>query len=683
MRRFISILTIVILSTGFGTAWAGRCQDIANPVWCDDFDNYCCDSWVGSTCTQHAQWPGYPGTGADTKCPDGSAPFEPDPPYSYTDAHFFQNWAYAQEDIDYFTDYPGAGGGVNFLRNQQYVDNDDDGRNDMPFSVFIPRGQREAPSGYSLHCTGDICPDGSPRAGQSCDNDMDCYPCALYPCIGGICSAGPRTGWECANDIGCLGICPAGSPLAGQSCTEDEDCIDCNPPPEQISEYLGTQTSFGMLAGIQNTWSGATAVNGTDANPLHLKVYWSYGGTSAAEQYSPVYSELAMGDDRAPTDYVLATCLASRGPYPMVCQQDPNGGGTGGYPEGCPDRTQHPFQTHAAIAVGLLPFMDNNPCGDYHDHEPLSTTWHVCAFDGLKWRQFVSGIPPMDPECGSNVSDLCGGGTYGVTYGCLGDWDTTVSAGYRAGDPIDKQFYELTIKTNAVKIKHFMTYFRISDSTPICPTMYNGSWESIGTITRYYTGGFTAYRQGIAPGCQLDPTEGGHDAWDCKTGKVREPFGRWIHPEVGGGERGQCTTGDGWSGTNWTNAPVVWGGLPDTGACCLPDLSCEEDKSPSYCEGVSGKFHGGKSCEDAYACCPYPFADTDRDGDVDQMDFAAFQLCYTGTGGGVPPGCECWNRDKDNDVDIDDFTEFNDCWTGPNVPYSVALPPSCSPAWPP
>jgi len=60
------------------------------------------------------------------------------------------------------------------------------------------------------------------------------------------------------------------------------------------------------------------------------------------------------------------------------------------------------------------------------------------------------------------------------------------------------------------------------------------------------------------------------------------------------------------------------------------------------------------------------------------MDFSAWQICYTGTGGGVPTGCKCWDRDGgtgDNDVDGDDFTAFNKCWTGPNVHYDDVVPP--------
>jgi len=78
-------------------------------------------------------------------------------------------------------------------------------------------------------------------------------------------------------------------------------------------------------------------------------------------------------------------------------------------------------------------------------------------------------------------------------------------------------------------------------------------------------------------------------------------------------------------------------------------------------------------------CCPYPFADGDHDGDVDQDDFGLFQVCFTNEGGGEPPGCECYNRDDDSDVDGADFQAFGDCWTGANVTWSSGLTPQCVP----
>jgi hypothetical protein len=71
--------------------------------------------------------------------------------------------------------------------------------------------------------------------------------------------------------------------------------------------------------------------------------------------------------------------------------------------------------------------------------------------------------------------------------------------------------------------------------------------------------------------------------------------------------------------------------------------------------------------------CNDPFADGDRDGDVDQEDFGRFQKCHTGTDGGVLPGCGCFNRDADNDVDQDDLGAFENCASGP----AVVADPTC------
>jgi hypothetical protein len=71
--------------------------------------------------------------------------------------------------------------------------------------------------------------------------------------------------------------------------------------------------------------------------------------------------------------------------------------------------------------------------------------------------------------------------------------------------------------------------------------------------------------------------------------------------------------------------------------------------------------------------CPNPRYDADRDGDVDQLDFAAFQLCYTASYGGVGAGCDCfdWNPamgQGDGDVDVEDWGLFELCASGPGVP---------------
>lgn len=71
--------------------------------------------------------------------------------------------------------------------------------------------------------------------------------------------------------------------------------------------------------------------------------------------------------------------------------------------------------------------------------------------------------------------------------------------------------------------------------------------------------------------------------------------------------------------------------------------------------------------------CPDPFADTDSDGDVDQSDFAALQLCYSPQGESYPASCACMDRDLNGIIDLADFDEFQSCVSGPGL---QALP-SC------
>ena len=70
----------------------------------------------------------------------------------------------------------------------------------------------------------------------------------------------------------------------------------------------------------------------------------------------------------------------------------------------------------------------------------------------------------------------------------------------------------------------------------------------------------------------------------------------------------------------------------------------------------------------------YPFAaDVDRDDDVDQADFAAFQACFTGsTAGLLTEACYCFDRDEDGDIDSTDAAAFEACASGPGVAANVA-----------
>lgn len=61
-------------------------------------------------------------------------------------------------------------------------------------------------------------------------------------------------------------------------------------------------------------------------------------------------------------------------------------------------------------------------------------------------------------------------------------------------------------------------------------------------------------------------------------------------------------------------------------------------------------------------------ADFDRDGDVDQSDFAVMQRCLAGNGQPVSSDCSRCDLDRDGDVDGVDVNAFQDCTAGPDAP---------------
>jgi len=75
--------------------------------------------------------------------------------------------------------------------------------------------------------------------------------------------------------------------------------------------------------------------------------------------------------------------------------------------------------------------------------------------------------------------------------------------------------------------------------------------------------------------------------------------------------------------------------------------------------------------------CNQPRYDMDQDQDVDQMDLARFQLCFTGaddpTGIYDRDTCRCMNSDGDEDIDAADFAPFQACASGP----AIAADPAC------
>lgn len=390
---------------------------------------------------------------------------------------------------------------------------------------------------------------------------------------------------------------------------------------------------FDMTNAIAHRFPDSDAVNGTDANPLVLR-FWLHDNNNISAPAGnrnwgqpanwPFYMELTLGSDRAPTDFAMsnpaiAECVNQLRNYPVICQLHPSHTKPPGRPSSCPPLSN---TVHASLAFGWLAPIDTNPCDVETGRKP--TMYHAATFDGLYWSQLVANQFP------GNGGDF----NYGMGLG----------------------FFEMTIRSNDYVVRLVAPHDCTGDGCPD-PPGYEIS-TSIATIPRQYTGPFNHIGMGVGPACELDPVTG-----DCKAGKVRDQHG--FHY--------------GWSNV-YPDRPVVFGGVGNnsTGACCFndPQNPCQ-DMSAAACDAANGRFSGPNTACASTVCCPYPFADSDYDGDVDQDDFGAYQLCFTNTDGGVPTGCSCFNRDGDDDVDGLDFEAFNHCFSGANVPWVAGG--SCNP----
>jgi hypothetical protein len=149
-----------------------------------------------------------------------------------------------------------------------------------------------------------------------------------------------------------------------------------------------------------------------------------------------------------------------------------------------------------------------------------------------------------------------------------------------------------------------------------------------------------------------------------------------------------------WGGTGAVNIKLVDGYGPD--GAVLGTTSIPQDTDWCYysvegfatsplvtvvwelvdtAEGAPAAVHAdGLTFE--FSPCHDPFADTDQDGDVDQLDFAFFQICFSGSGNPFPEEpsyCSCldvegWDGNPDGDIDSADLVLFEDCASGPDVP---------------
>ncbi len=408
-----------------------------------------------------------------------------------------------------------------------------------------------------------------------------------------------------------------------------------SPRPQWL---VPTRHVFPLISAIQAKDPSKNMINGTDANPLRLRYHLNHytnddcdwcGGDIGNSIW---YAELTLNDDRAPTDYVWRVCnpgSESFAAYPIVCQQRLRDS-----IPGCPPLST---QVRASIAVGLLATLDTNPCDVENGRQP--TNYHLNVFDGLKWWDLRQNLFP-------------GGGT-GQKPG---------NFPVREGLPA---WLYMEVRSNEI----YLTWDVWWEFDPNHPGLEIE--HSYATVPRMYTGPFNKLASGPGPACELNSgtytCKGPHDVYKYCSGSDLNRNGSIKKPDW-------C-----WRNT-FVDSLVLYDGVlvSNDGACCLPNGTCMVT-NPDVCTANNGSFYGtGTVCE-SVVCCPIPFADAEGDGDVDQEDFGLFQICYTGQAGGVPNGCDCFDRDDDGHITLDDFIAFGRCFTGANVPWSQGLTPNCEP----
>jgi hypothetical protein len=421
--------------------------------------------------------------------------------------------------------------------------------------------------------------------------------------------------------------------------------------------------TFNLGAAAWRKFPGADALNGTDASPLTLR-FWanpveamSPVGVVDSPPILPMYVELRMDSDHAPTDYVLSkkelntawkACEDNGvGPFPVISQQRHR---TTGLPA-------LSTQVHASLAFGWLPMLDLNPCDVETGRKP--TNYHAAIFDGLKWTQLYASM------FAGQVDKF--------------NWDT------------GQAYFEMKVKTATVEIKQIAYVQTLICDNGDC-TEYHKEYrlkKSTATVPRQYLGAFNRVSIGVAPGCELDANgncvtqpdvyrymQNGHGAWGWNRDFVDRVA---LLGGVGFATSGACCLPTGTcevktfadctaAGGTFRGSGTVCDSQVCLGACCQGHGVCTQ----TLVTGCVGNYRGaGTSCNTLHICpCPTPFADQDMDGDVDMEDFAGLQRCLNLGGGSLQAGCECFDKNASGGIDADDVEKFTLCATGEGIAWA-------------
>jgi hypothetical protein len=301
--------------------------------------------------------------------------------------------------------------------------------------------------------------------------------------------------------------------------------------------------------------------------------------------------------------------------------------------------------SHKAIAFGMVAVLDQNPC-DTDARLPGSPGVPVASvpalYDGHDWipldlAHVPAGLPTDPPTTKVMEKAVWTSGNAGIpTTSALPTFPSGTTIAPSADDPwATKRF--LTIRLDL-----FTDYVRVIWYSRQTSSLY------IATVPRQYKGGFKALYIGNKV-CAQQAYSFYTDTFNLNGGLL-------------------ATTVDPY------------------GACCAPS-GCSDVTSQASCP--VGTFSAWRACSEVL-CCPSPHVDADRDGDVDQNDFGAFQRCYKGIDAVPATGdCRCFDRNGNGIVDGDvtspgvytgDLLEFDKCVTGPGIPFNLlSPPPGCTP----
>lgn len=467
-------------------------------------------------------------------------------------------------------------------------------------------------------------------------------------------------------------------PFAARSPSQSEKTVGDGLPQHTFKDWSTGEYNISRF--VSNKFgSQFRGVMGTDANPLVL-TFMLDSKEAGKIFYSNGFIELGYGDpsdhlNRANTDFALSpNCgVACNGnparvvQYPMICDiWNPVNGIRF---VGCPNPTEILPPKRNALAIGLLSIIsvlnaDIGPCACGSSTNHGGENIHPVMFNGQVWFDFRNTTPVAG--CIHTLTDMSGNAA-AVPLTADGQinaplhnaanrefvlWQSPLKPdGKASGSP--QNWLTLTIKSNTAKVKLYKIITTLSEPA----TQYQVT-DELDNIPLAYSGPFDSIRLGVGPGCRL----AGNNSWECAPDSTRTCVVQ-KHEQGAFAEFDDISL---YGGKGWSPA----------GACCLsPSGVCLDEQMPEDCDAEGGTHKGGAtSCSDPdIYCCPIPYADADGDQDVDADDFAALQVCYSGTKTATGK-CLCFDRNGDKKIDQVDVAMFANCATGPGVVIAGECP---------